>query len=230
MCGRFTLTTDLFNLKLHFSTDLIDAALTAEPWRPRFNIAPTQLAPIVTLEPDGKRRLRLMKWGLVPSWSTDPKLGAKMINARAETVAEKPSFRKAFAERRCLVPVDGFYEWRKDSEKQKTPMWIHRPDKRVFAFAGLWEIWKDRGAAGAPLETFTILTTEASPFMSAIHDRMPVILDGEGERTWLAPEATAADRQALLKPLRAPDGLSAEAVSTVVNSPRNDTDECIRPL
>jgi putative SOS response-associated peptidase YedK len=226
MCGRYTLTTDLFNLKLHFSFDDSDEAPGFEDWKPRFNIAPSQLAPVVVSD-GGRPRLKLMKWGLVPSWSKDEKIGYKMINARSETAPEKPSFRKPFAERRCLVPADGFYEWRKDGEL-KVPTWIHRPDRGIFCFAGLWESW--RSAEAAPVvQTFTILTTSANSVMAPIHDRMPVILSPEDERRWISSATPREELVALMKPYRE-DGLSPEAVSTLVNSPRNDVADCIRPV
>lgn len=201
---------------------------------PRFNIAPTQQVPVI--RPQGPtdaescaREITLMRWGLIPSWAKDPSIGARLINARAETIAEKPSFRSAFKRRRCLIPADGYYEWQKVGSA-KQPYWIHRCDERPFVMAGLWESWaSDGSAANDPVLTCTIVTTEANTFARAIHDRMPVILTGSELDTWLDPQID--DREILLPLLHSCDEnlLTADPVSTHVNNPRHDDPACIQP-
>ena len=191
----------------------------------RYNIAPTQDAAVVRRGPEG-RALDFLRWGLVPSWAKDSSMAARMINARAETVAEKPSFRTAFKQRRCLVPTDGFYEWR-GPKGAKQPYRILRPDQGLFAFAGLWERW-DKGGA-EPIESFTIITTEANAKLAPVHARMPVILDPADFERWLSPDLAANDALALLRP--SPDAaVEFHAVSKHVNTARNDDPECITPL
>jgi putative SOS response-associated peptidase YedK len=187
----------------------------------RYNIAPTQQVPIVV-----GGHAKLARWGLVPAWANDPKIGNSLINARADTVADKPSFRSAFKRGRCLVLADGFYEWQKVG-KAKQPYFIHRRDNRPFAFAGLTEHWTK---GPAPLDTFTIITTEPNSLMAGIHDRMPVILPREAWGPWLDAEFQGKDElRALLRPYEA-DDLIAEPVSTLVNSPKNDVPQCVEPL
>lgn len=183
MCGRFSLSTDKDDLQSRFGIDPTGILL-----KPRFNIAPSQLHPVVVVE-DDKRVLRMMKWGLVPPWSADPKIGYRMINARAEGVDTKPSFRSAFKRRRCLIPAAGFYEWAKPDKKTRIPYYIRLKSKELFAFAGLWELW-----GPGKLETFTIITTEANELVAQIHDRMPVILREKDEGTWLDPEMSNVRR------------------------------------
>jgi putative SOS response-associated peptidase YedK len=192
----------------------------------RYNVAPTQPVGVVR-QRDHERSFRLVRWGLVPFWADDPKIGSRLINARADTIATKPAFRAAFKERRCLVVADGFYEWQTvDGKKQ--PFLIHRADDHPFGFAGLWERW--RSPEGAPLETCTIVTTDANDLMRPIHDRMPVILKpGDFER-WLDPEADPGEAlQALLRPYADGD-LVATPVGTRVNNARNDGPECAAAL
>ncbi|HUE12881.1 MAG TPA: SOS response-associated peptidase, partial [Planctomycetaceae bacterium] len=192
---------------------------------PRYNIAPTQN--VAVIRQDGKsRQLALMRWGLVPSWSKDPKGGPPIINARAETIATKPSFRTAFMRRRCLIPADGFYEWQKKAASTtKIPHYIRMAKDRPFAFAGLWETWRGNGDAG--LESCTIVTTEANDLMRPLHDRMPVILPEEHFAQWPDPKnENVSELEALLWPY-SPDEMTAFPVSTLVNSPRNDRPECI---
>jgi len=166
----------------------------------------------------------MVRWGLVPSWAKDEKMGARMINARGETVAEKPSFRAAVKTRRCLIPADGFYEWARKGER-KQPHFIHFADGRTFAFAGLWERW--HGGGEPPLETCTIITTTPNELTATLHDRMPVILPPVRFDEWLTPEPLAGQRlEKLLAPHPA-EGMEAYRVSTYVNSPRNDGPECI---
>ncbi|HYE74962.1 MAG TPA: SOS response-associated peptidase, partial [Blastocatellia bacterium] len=179
MCGRFTLH--------HTEDEIIERFAIAEVETdigPRYNIAPSQnIAAIIEHE---HCTLKAFKWGLVPSWAKDPTIGHRMINARAETLAEKPSYKQALAKRRCLIPADGFYEWKK-AKGGNQPYHIRRRDGELFAFAGLWETWKDEN--GEKLETCTIITTEPNELMSTIHDRMPVILKPEHEELWLDPKA-----------------------------------------
>ena len=224
MCGRYTLSVLLSNLVDSFEVDPPDF-----DYPPRFNIAPTQDAPVIAQDREG-RRMGLLRWGLIPSWAKDPSMGSRMINARSETVAEKPAFRAAFKRRRCLVPADGFFEWKKENDQvggkpNKTPYWIHRADKAPFLMAGLWERWEP--PEGDPMFTFTILTTEATPDLAPIHHRMPVILPLPTGEMWLDPDAAPEDLVTLLRPLD--EGIQAYPVSTLVNSPRNDLPECIAP-
>lgn len=192
----------------------------------RYNIAPTQSVAIVRPDESGRRSCAFARWGLIPSWSKDPKQVGMLINARAETVAEKPAFRSAFKKRRCLVLADGYYEWQALGKK-KQPYFIHRPDDAVFGFAGLWETW--HGGDGPPVESCTIITTAANDGIGHVHDRMPVILDPREWDSWLAPAADPAALQVLLRPFPA-NGLVAEPVSTLVNTAKNDVPECVRPI
>lgn len=219
MCGRFTLTAPAEVVAEHFQLEALPLLA------PRYNIAPTQPVAAVRLSPGGGREWTHFRWGLVPSWSKDLAIGAKMINARAETVAEKPSFRAAFRRRRCLVPASGFYEW-KQTDGRKQPMYIY-PTTGLMAFAGLWEIWSS--ADGDQLETCTILTTDPNELLSDIHNRMPVILDPADYSTWLDPQTPQDVLMHLLH--AAPDGLlEAYPVSTAVNSPSREGPECVEPL
>ena len=221
MCGRFTLTADQDSFEDRFSLTRFDLG-----WVPSFNIAPTQ--EVLTVTNDGsENRPELMRWGLVPSWAKDPKIGNRMINARSETLAEKPSFRTAFKRRRCLIPADGFYEWKREG-KAKKPMLITANSGGLFAFAGLWETWKQPDDSW--LLTCAIITTSANEFMKSIHDRMPVILPRESEASWLDPEEQDT---AMLSELLLPydsDRMEAYEVSTLVNSPRNNFPEVIEPV
>jgi putative SOS response-associated peptidase YedK len=219
MCGRFTLRTP--------ARDLVEIfELLREPdLSPRYNVAPTQNVAVV--RQDGKsRELSMMRWGLVPSWSKDPKAGPPLINARSETIATKPSFRTAFKRRRCLIPADGFYEWQKKADsKTKIPHYIRMAKDRAFAFAGLWECW--HGNDGSALDSCTIVTTDANDLMRPLHDRMPVILPEENFAQWLDPKnENVPELEALLRPY-APSEMTAFPISTLVNSPRNERPECI---
>ncbi len=175
-----------------------------------------------------------MKWGLVPSWAKDVSIGSRMINARSETAAEKPSFRSAFKKRRCLIPADGFYEWQKTNGKDKQPWLIHMQDRHPFAFAGLWEAWKPKGEtapsqSAEPVLSCPILTTSANDDMSDIHDRMPVFVPEEQFGTWLSNDASLGQLQQLLQPL--PNGvLKRYRVSTFVNKATNESPDCVEPL
>jgi putative SOS response-associated peptidase YedK len=194
----------------------------------RFNIAPTQpIAAVRWLPDEGQRQLSLLRWGLVPSWAKDPAMGNRMINARAETVAEKPSFRAAFKRRRCLIPADGYYEWQKVG-KRKQPYYFRMKDDRPFAFAGLWEQWSGgKGDAPEPMETCTIITTEANELGRPIHDRMPVIVHPDEYAFWLDPRVEDRSRlETLLRPYD-PGEMMAEPVTTHVNNVRNDDPKCL---
>jgi putative SOS response-associated peptidase YedK len=222
MCGRFTLRTPMNVLVEQFLLE------TAAEMPLRFNIAPSQqVAAVRRMAGVEGRRLALLRWGLVPSWAKDPAIGSRMINARAETVAEKPSFRAAFRSRRCLIAADGYYEWRKSGGK-KQPHYFRMKDDRPFAFAGLWERWGGEGAGGEPLETCTIITTDANELSRPIHDRMPVILREADYDLWLDPDEHDRRRLApLLVPYES-GAMTADPVSTLVNNPRNDEPRCIQ--
>lgn len=214
MCSRYFLDADGNVIAYTFSVPLNERV------RRRFNIAPTQEAPVVRVSQEGPREMAMLRWGLVPAWSKDLGAGTKMINARGESVAEKPAFREAMARRRCLVPATGFFEW-KAVPGRKQPFAITVPERPLFAFAGLWETWRPRD--GEAIETFTIVTTDANEAIAAIHDRMPVILPKEAEDAWL--RADVAEASALLKPYEGPVAL--RAVSRVVSSVKNDVPECL---
>lgn len=222
MCGRFSQTV---------STDIIaeQFQVTDLPlFPPRYNIAPSQPVVAIRIELDTTtRRLVQLRWGLIPSWAKDPKIGNKSINAKAETVAEKPAFRSAFKKRRCLVIATGFYEWQRQGPV-KQPMWIGLRSRRPFAFAGLWEHWTP--AEGEPLETCTIITTEPNELMQPIHNRMPVILAPTSYDQWLDPTFQEAEPlKALFRPYPN-DELTAYPVSTFVNNPRHDAPQCLEPV
>ncbi len=220
MCGRFGQAGSRDAVMARFIIEEMPEELL-----PRYNIAPTQLAPVV-IEKAGRRTLSLFKWGLVPHWAKDPKIGNKMINARAESVADTPAFRTAFARRRCLVVADGFYEWRPSpAGRGKQPYRFTLADGGLFGMAGLWETWKP--PEGEPLSTFTIITTTANERVRQFHDRMPVILHPEHEATWLDPgQQDGRELSRLLVPYPA-DAMREYPVSTRVNSPGNDSPECI---
>jgi putative SOS response-associated peptidase YedK len=197
----------------------------AAPLPPRYNIAPTQNVAVVRQSESGQRELAMLRWGLVPGWADDIAIGNRMINARGETVAEKPSFRTALKKRRCLVLADGYYEWKKTG-KQKQPYLFHFEDDRPFAFAGLWERWT-KGTE--PLETCTIITTVASELSANVHDRMPAILNDAAVDHWLDPGVTdAAELVTLLGPFADP-AFVADPVSTLVNSPTHEDARCVEP-
>lgn len=218
MCGRYTQTADARTLAGRFRLAKLGADV-----RPRWNMAPGQDAPVVVVE--GGRRLGIYRWGLIPAWAKDPTIGAKLINARADTAADKPSFRGPFQRRRCLVPADGFYEWRK-AGKAKVPVRFTRSDGAPFAFAGLWDEWTS--PEGGTLRTFTVLTTEPNALVAAVHDRMPVILTEAGEDAWLDPGAKTAELKPLLVPYDAA-GMRAQDASTRVNAVRNDDPSLLTP-
>jgi putative SOS response-associated peptidase YedK len=224
MCGRYTQSKSAEMIAKAFQIDNVSDI------KPRYNIAPTQSV-LTVLQPSASanRQGKMLHWGLIPSWAKDRKMGSKLINARAETVAEKPAFRSAFRKRRCLVVADGFYEWQQqENKKQKQPFYFRLSDGEPFAFAGLWEHWQD--ATGEEIESCTVLTTEANDLMRPIHNRMPVILEPKNYDLWLDSEATKLE---LLQPLLHPyptEEMTAYPVSTVVNKPVNDSAECINSI
>ncbi len=219
MCGRYGLRDDR-----KATVRTLDAEWRGADTRPRYNIAPTQHAPVVIHEVE-RRYLDMYRWGLVPFWAKDPSIGNRMINARSETVHEKPAFRDAFKRRRCLVPASGFYEWQK-TERGKVPHWIHPAEGELLTFAGLWEEWRPKDAE--PIRSYTILTTSANGFMQRLHDRMPVILSAPEREAWLDPDASPSALRSLLRP-GAEDLLEAHPVSTRVNSPANDDARLTEP-
>jgi putative SOS response-associated peptidase YedK len=215
MCGRFTLTTDLKIVAERFSAPPPPADSKAAA--PRYNIAPTQN--VIVVGDDGKRYMKEMRWGLIPSWAKDPSIGNRMINARAETVAEKPAFRAALKKRRCIIPADGFYEWQKLG-KVKQPVRIVLKSQEPFGFAGLWELWMSPEGEG--VLSCTIITTEANELLKAVHDRMPVILTREAEAVWLDPKVHEPDKLLPLLKQYPSDEMEFYAVSRQVNSPTVD--------
>jgi len=218
MCGRFALVTPVAELKKRFNVKLPKGEI-----RPHYNNAPGQIMPVIEME--NPEQLSLFKWGLVPHWAYDPKIGYRMINARAETVAEKPSFRSSLKKRRCLIPADGFFEWDKKPVKH-VPYFIKLKNNRTFAFAGLAAHWEKENEK---IDSFTIITTEPNTLIGKIHNRMPVILAQADEKKWLDPIISDAEALKLLKPFPA-KGMEAYPISNLVNNPRNDSAAIIKPL
>jgi len=223
MCGRYRLSR-----RKQLVEEYFDCGSEEPDWTPRYNIAPTQPVPVIRQNPkEPVRELALMRWGLIPSWAKDSSVAASMINARAETASTKPAFRDAMKSRRCLMPADGFYEWRRTG-KTKQPYCFEVNGGELFAFAGLWERWKD--ASGDWVKTCSILTTTPNAVTSAIHDRMPVLLDRDMYDLWLDPGMqNMADVTNLLKPCDA-RLMRCYPVSTRLNSVANDDEECSRPV
>lgn len=221
MCGRFLLVTLGRDLAERFE-------LAEEPSvEPRYNIAPTQMVAAIRVDVDKRqRRLTMLKWGLIPFWAKDMTIGSRMINARAETVADKPAFRAAFKHRRCLVPADGFYEWKREKGK-KQPYLIRMADLSPFAFAGLWEQWKD--PEGNMVESCTILTTDANPLIEPIHDRMPVILPPPDYDLWLNPGVKKRDALEPLLRAYPREEMTMSPANPKVNSSTYDAPECMEP-
>jgi putative SOS response-associated peptidase YedK len=221
MCGRFTLTVDPADLQKS-----IPQFSFPPEGKPRFNIAPTQ--PVLALPNDGKSQADYFIWGLIPSWAKDPSIGARLINARAETLAEKPSFRGGFKYKRCLIFADGFYEWKSQpGTKVKVPHFIHLKSGLPFAFAGLWDEW--HAPDGSLVKSCTIITTEPNELMATLHNRMPVILPSATFPQWLDPVPQKPEAlQNLLVPYPSSE-MTAHPVSTLVNSPANDRSELIMP-
>ena len=217
MCGRFTQKYTWREVR-----DFLDLLGPAQNLQPRYNLAPTQDAFVVRADEKRKRFGSMMRWGLIPPWAKDLKIGYSTINARADTVDTKPSFRSAFKKRRCLVPTDGFYEWKKQ-DGGKQPYRITLKDEGIFAFAGLWELWKGE----EEIESFTVIVTDANDFLRPIHDRMPVILEPADYDIWLDGEVQSVETlKDLLKPYPT-EKMTAYPVSKRVNSPKNDGPECI---
>ncbi|MEO8893479.1 MAG: SOS response-associated peptidase [Coleofasciculaceae cyanobacterium] len=222
MCGRYSQQQSAEIIAQAFQVDHVP------PLKPRYNIAPTQSVATI-LQTAKNRQFKMLHWGLIPSWAKDTKISSKLINARAETVAEKPSFRSAFRQRRCLILADGFYEWQQQENKQKQPFYFRMSDQSPFAFAGLWEYWNAQ-ETGETIESCTIITTEPNDLMKSVHNRMPVILEPKNYDLWLDPEVKKSE---LLQPLLNPypaEEMTAFAVSKVVNKPSNDTAECINSI
>jgi putative SOS response-associated peptidase YedK len=217
MCGRFSFA---FNEKI--IVEILDIDLEDEEYIPRYNCAPSQKLAVIT--GDTPRRLSYFKWGLVPSWAKDISIGNKMINAKAETIFEKPAFKNAIKSRRCLVPADSFYEWKQD--KNNAPYRVLLKNESPLVMAGIWETWKD--AEGKPLQTFSIITTKANSMMQDLHNRMPVIVDISNKTKWLSSESSD-EINSLLKPFSS-DLMKSYPVSKLVNSPKNDTAEIHKSL
>lgn len=222
MCGRFTLTVNPADLQDVFSNYSFPTKFA-----PRFNIAPTQ--PVLAIPNDDKNTADFFVWGLIPMWAKDPGIGNRLINARAETLAEKPAFRGSLKHKRCLILADGFYEWKAGpTGKIKTPFFIHMNHRRPFAFAGLWDSWS--GPDGSQVKSCTIITTVPNNLMALIHNRMPVILHPRDYAKWLDPSTQTPDG---LTPLLKPypdDEMNAYPVSTLVNKPGNDLPELVVPV
>jgi len=224
MCGRFTQQRPTAEL-----AEMFDAEPLVEASEPRFNVAPSQGIVAIVRPPEDRRLLTTLRWGLIPSWAEDPKVGYKMINARAESVFTSPAFRTSIRKKRCLIPADGFYEWRRQAEGPKQPYLIHRPDGQPLALAGIWSTWKEP-ESGDWLRSCAIVTTTPNELMASIHDRMPVILPESAWDRWLDPELDdIAELRDLLVPFVA-DELEAYPVSLMVNSTRNDGADLTAPI
>ena len=231
MCGRFTLASETETVAQTFFDIEIPTRLS-----PRYNISPTQDVAVIANTPAGNAsddasspQIEFFHWGLIPSWAKDPKIGNRMINARSETLAEKPSFRAAYKRRRCLIVADGYYEWQKvPGDTLKQPIYVRLQSEKPFAFAGLWEVWKT-DEMEEPVRSCTIITCEPNAFLKQVHHRMPVILPADAYAQWLSSEEQPAE---VLKPLLVPypsEEMEAYPVSRFVNRPMNDSPECIAP-
>lgn len=223
MCGR---QTQLYSWEeLHRLL-----ALTSKPQTlcKRYNLAPGQSSSVIVCDPQGGRELHQFRWGLIPAWAKDIKIGYKLINARAETINQKPSFRNAFKARRCLIPVSGFYEWQTfSSSKQKQAYYIHSKESPILMFAGIWEAWLS--LEGQSIKSYSIITTHCNETLRPLHERMPVVLNPSELQAWLDPQTREQDLLLMLKPARA-ELLRYYAVSSIVNSAKNDIPECITPV
>lgn len=222
MCGRFTLTVNPAELQ-----DTFQAYSFPAKFAPRFNIAPSQ--PVLAIPNDDKLTADFFVWGLIPMWAKDPEIGNRLINARGETLAEKPSFRGSYRHKRCLILADGFYEWKSfGGRKTKTPYYIHMQNHKPFAFAGLWDHWES--PEGSSIKSCTIITTSPNELMGSIHDRMPVILHPRDYGKWLDPSPqTPESLQPLIKPYPT-EAMTAYPVSTLVNKTINDVPELVVPV
>lgn len=219
MCGRYTLTVSADKLVEQFK-----ALMSEVGYSPRYNAAPSQRLPVITNQ--SPEEINLYRWGLIPHWAKDISIGNKMINARAETITEKPSFRTAFKKQRCLVLADGYYEWKKNGS-EKTPYRITLENEEPFAFAGIWESWKNENEED--IRSFTIITIEAIDFLAEIHDRMPVILPKDDRHKWLDNKLSQDEALSLLQPYQE-KSFKAYQVSSLVNSPANDRPELIKAV
>lgn len=224
MCGRYSMTKREEELVDRFNIEQL--LLEGNEINARYNVAPTQKVPVI-LDQDGQRTLAVMKWGLIPFWTKDIKKSKPIINARTESIAEKPFFKQAANKRRCLIPADGFYEWRKEN-KEKIPMFIHLPERALFAFAGLWDQWKSPD--GDVIRTCTIITTEANDFMTPVHDRMPVFVRPDQEKRWLDPEIKDVEQLRDILVQLPNDALEMYQVSSDVNSSKNDKPYFVEPV
>jgi putative SOS response-associated peptidase YedK len=228
MCGRFTSQTPAADLAEWFGADEV----VAPDLGARFNVAPTdEVYAVAESSADGTRRLGTFRWGLIPFWSKDAKSGAKMINARAESLLDKPAFKRSFEKRRCIVPADGFYEWQRVDAKNKQPWFIRRADGKPMAFAGLWESWRPtKGSDEGRIRSCTIITGEPNELVATLHDRMPVMLPAEAWDAWLDPDNTDLGSLAgLLVPVP-PEELEMFPVSKAVNDVRNDGPELVHRI
>ncbi|MFH1184456.1 MAG: SOS response-associated peptidase [Chloroflexota bacterium] len=221
MCGRFTLAVDAAELEEEFK-----GVAFPTQFAPRYNVAPSQ--PVMVIPNDGKHTAALFVWGMIPSWAKDPAIGSRLINARGETLAEKPAFRGPYKYKRCLILADGFYEWKSTpGTKIKVPHYIRMADGKAFGFAGLWSEWQ--AADGSEVRSCAIVTTAPNGLLTMIHDRMPVILRSEDHALWLDPAPKSADELGhLIKPYPA-ELMRAFAVTMLVNNPANDRAECVLP-
>jgi putative SOS response-associated peptidase YedK len=229
MCGRYTLTSPE-GIAEALEVAVAEPATASEWWRPRFNIAPTQPAPVVLVRHDA-RVLELMRWGLVPPWAESLALGARMINARVETLDRKPAFRDAVRHRRCLIPADGFFEWRlrgPGRSAKKIPFYLRPVPPRLVAFAGLWERW--RAPDGVWVTSFAIVTGPPNPLAARFHDRMPVVVDRQHHATWLRPEPLPPDVLAVVLAVAPVDDWQAAEVTTAVNTPDYDEPAAVEPI
>lgn len=218
MCGRYTIIAKAEEIEKRFNVEV------PELYTPSYNAAPTQILPVITNQrPEG---LSFFKWGLIPSWAKDTSIGPKLINARSETISEKVSFKNALVHHRCLIIADGFYEWKRSTNKSKIPYRIFLNTKKLFAFAGLWEEYKDENQN--LVHTFTIITTKANKVISNIHERMPVILDQDSEKLWLSSEPSTAEQLELLKPYSG-QKMEFHTVSHLVNAVSNNNVQLIAP-
>jgi len=219
MCGRFALAATKQAISEYFGV------LVHDDLPPRYNIAPTQQ--IVVVAHDGKKLVQWMHWGLIPSWAKDPEIAARTINARAETAAEQPAFREAFRHRRCLIPAEGFYEWKPQARQAKQPYFIHLTESPLMGLAGLWDRWQS--PTGEIIESCTVLTTTANDVLRPLHDRMPVILPPEHFDEWLNPSTPLPLIQSLLRPYPA-QAMRAYPVGVQVSKPAHEGPDCIAPV